>query len=204
MSKALLFAFLVFAAGIASTLLHELGHCLSYWLQGVSAGMSLTKEFPLRDISALEYAVGSAGGPLANLTLLTVSLLLFGTSPAGRGTKMVLSAVVLANVFYFVLRGLVALLRRRGGELSDVAGLVGLGFEAVVLAYAAISIGALFVWMRLKGIRLSFAHVGSFLALLVGYLFFMAGIESIDSRWFWSQFPTIQIDDGRTYNEKPR
>jgi len=60
--RALTFASLVFLAGIVSVLFHELGHCLFYWLQGVPAAMSFVKEFPLRDITASEYAVVVDGG----------------------------------------------------------------------------------------------------------------------------------------------
>ncbi len=204
MSRALIFSLLVFSAGIVSTLLHEFGHCLFYWLQGVPAAMSLVKEFPLRDLTAAEYAVGSAGGPLANVVLVGVAIWLYKRHANSSRLRTVLSAFILANVFYFILRGLIALLKGRGGELGDVAGLVGLGFGSVVILYGAISVGVLYYWMKLGGIRLSFRTAGSFVALLVGYVFVMVGMESIDSRLFWNKFPTIRIDDGRTYNEPLR
>lgn len=51
--------FLLFT--LLSALLYEAGHCLFYWAQGIPAGMFLVKEYPLRDITDLEYVLGSAG-----------------------------------------------------------------------------------------------------------------------------------------------
>ena len=201
MYRALMFAALVFLAGIVSVLIHELGHCLFYWLQGVPAAMSFVKEFPLRNITASEYAVGSAGGPFANVVLVGLSIWLYKKYQNRDTLRTIFSAFILANVFYFVLRGLIALLKRRGGELGDVAGLIGLGYVPVVVLFGTISVGALYYWMKLGGIRFSLRTVGSFVALLVGYVIVMVGMESIDSKLFWHRFPTIQIDDGRTYNE---
>ena len=204
MYRALSFALLVFAAGIVSALLHEFGHCLACWLQGVPAAMSLAKEFPLRDITANEYAIGSAGGPIASAVVLGVSMRLFSRSSDAGNRRAVPSAFVLANVFYFTLRGLISLLKRRGGELSEIAGLVGLGYGSIVILYAMISVVALYSWMRIGGVRFSARAVGSFVALLVGYVFVMGGVESLDSRLFWERYPAVEIDDGRTYNEPVR
>ena len=202
--RALVFTLLVIAAGVVSTLLHEFGHCLFYWIQGVPAAMSLMKEFPLRDITAREYAIGSAGGPFASAVLLGTSIWLFKKRFDARGLRAVLSAFVLANVFYFMLRAVISLLKRRGGELSDIAGLVGLEYGSIVMLYATISLGALYIWMRIGGVRLSIRGVGCFLGLLVGYMLVMVGVESLDSRLFWGKYPVVQIVDGRTYNEPVR
>jgi len=202
MSRALAFALLVFAAAIVSALVHELGHGVFYWLQGVPAGVSLVKEFPLRDITASQYAVGSLGGPVASLVLLAVSCHLYGRAGGAPRRRSVASAFVLANVLYFVLRGLIAVLKRRGGELDDIAGLVGLGHPAVVLAYAVISAAALTYWMRVGRVRATPRAAGAFVALLAGYVVVMTGLEVVDQALFWHRFPTVQIDDGRTYNEQ--
>ena len=204
MNRALKFALLVFGAGIVSTLLHEFGHCLFYWFQGVPAAMSLVKEFPLRDITAREYAIGSAGGPFVNVVMIGMCVWLFRKISEEHKLRTVLSAFILANVFYFILRSFIALLKRRGGELSDIARMAGLGYGSVVILYAGISFVALYCWMRIGGIKLSIRSVGAFVALLMGYLFLMVGMESLNSRLMWEKYPAIQIDDGRTYNEPIR
>jgi hypothetical protein len=200
MLRALTFTSMVLVATVVSVLLHETGHCLLYWLQGIPAARSLVKEFPLRDVTVLEYAIGSTGGPLASLALLGTCLWLYRRKANDTRWSMALSAFILANLFYFILRGLISLVKRRGGELGDMASLIGLSYGSVVLVYAVISIVALYAWMKLAGIRLSPRAAGSFVALLIGYLFFIVGLETIDQRLFWGKFPAIQIDDGRTYS----
>ena len=200
MRQTMTFALFVYGAGIASMLAHELGHCLFYWMQGVPAGMSLMKEFPLRNVTASEYALGSAGGPFTNIVLITVSLWLYKRHLNNPTFRMIFSSFIVGNVCYFVLRGLIALLKKRGGELTDIAGMLGLGYGPIVFVYGAISVAALSYWMRLGGIKWSFRRASAFLALLAGYVLVMVGIETIDSRLFWSRFPTIEIDDGRSYN----
>ncbi len=201
MKKGLVYALLVFTAGIVSTLLHELGHCLFYWFQGVPAAMSLAKEYPLRDITAAEYAIGSAGGPLINLILLGMAAWLYRKYKENPKLRRLFSALMLANVFYFLLRGIISLLKRRGGELGDIAGLLGLDYRAVVAAFGVICAAALIFWLKVSKERLSFRKALAFLALLIGTVFVMAGLEAIDKSLFWNKFPTIQIDDGRTYHD---
>jgi len=58
----LIFIFWTLIGVILSGPFHEFGHCVFYWAQGISAAMSLTKEFPLHDISVNQYALGSFGG----------------------------------------------------------------------------------------------------------------------------------------------
>ena len=200
MSQCVTFPLLVFMAGIVSALFHEFGHCVFYWLQGIPAAMSLVKEYPLRDITAHEYAIGSVGGPLASLLALTMSVWLLGRHATSRRAKPALSALVLASVFYFVLRGLIAVLKRSGGELEDIAGLVGLDYRAMVVLYAIIVACALFCYVKVAGVRVGLFTTGSFLALFVGYVFVMVSVETLDASLFWKRFPAIQVDDGRTYN----
>ena len=200
MSQRVTFPLLVFLAGVVTALFHEFGHCVFYWLQGIPAAMSLVKEYPLRDITAHEYAIGSIGGPLASLLALTVSAGLLGRRATSQRAKPALSALVLASVFYFILRGLIAVLKRSGGELEDIAGLVGLDYRAVVVLYVIIVVCALFYYVKVAGVRVGLFATGSFLALFVGYVFVLASVETLDTSLFWKRFPAIQIDDGRTYN----
>ncbi|MHC5212190.1 MAG: hypothetical protein ACYTG2_15840 [Planctomycetota bacterium] len=203
MRRFLTFALLLFLAAIASTLIHEFGHCLSYWAQGVPAGMSLVKEFPLRDITAREYALGTLGGPIASAALLVFSVFLYGRPGRPPEQRRILSALVLASVLYFILRGLIAVMKQRGGELTEIGGLVGLGYLPVVLVYAVLGIGGLCYWMKVGRVRPGVRTTGAFVGLLVGYLIVLVSLESLDQRLFWHRFPTVQIDDGRTYNEPP-
>jgi hypothetical protein len=201
--KALRFLAFLALAAVVSTLLHEFGHCVFYWIQGVPAGMSLTKEFPLQDISATQYAVGSVGGPAASLGLLVLATVLFRKCSASEKLRDVFSALILANVYYMVLRSLIALLKGEGGELDSIAGLVGLDFRAVVVVLLVVTVVCVYVWIDAGGPRPNLRNATFFVLLLTFYVFLVVGLESIDSSLFWRKFPTIEIDDGRTYNAPP-
>ncbi len=198
--RALRFLALLALAAVASTLLHELGHCVFYWIQGVPAAMSLTKEFPLRDITAAQYAVGSVGGPAASLGLLVLATVLFRKYSAREKLRDAFSALILANLYYIVLRSLIALLKGEGGELDSIAGLVGLDYRAVVVVFLVVAVICVRVWIRAGGPRPNARNWATFVLLLIGYIFLVVGLETIDRKLFWGKFPTIEIDDGRTYN----
>lgn len=197
---AIRFTLLVFAAAIVSTLLHELGHCVFYWLQGIPAAMSLTKEYPLRDITATQYAIGSVGGPFSNMVQIVVAAWLYQSESFTRMRKQLLSAFILANVFYFILRGLLALLKRRGRELDSAANLIGMDYRVVVAVFFCIALIVLYLWIKASKTRITLRRSLAFVGLFFGYFVVMVGVQVFDQELFWRKFPTIQIDDGRVYN----
>lgn len=195
------FLMLVVAAGIVSTLLHELGHCVFYWLQGIPAGMSLVKEYPLIDITAHQYGIGSAGGPLINIILILLSCLLLLRYKKRTKAWNLLSAFVLANAFYFIIRSLEALLKGEGGEIQSAAELVRLNYFFVVALFSIITLTVLILWICKFEIRMSIRNAGYFLLLFITFVTVISVIHAIDSNLFWQRFPAIKIDDGRVYNQ---
>ncbi|MGW8267597.1 MAG: hypothetical protein ACWGSQ_14625 [Longimicrobiales bacterium] len=191
--------FLLFT--LLSALLHEAGHCLFYWAQGIPAGMSLVKEYPLRDITDLEYAVGSAGGPLSNLAQLVLGFVWVSRAKAGSRSRVAGVAFLLANVFYFLIRGGLALLKGEGGELTDAGSLIGLPFQGAIILFFLISI-ATATWMQ-RTLRYPIARTFAFRlpVLLLLYFVFLIALETADRALFWERFPTVEIGDGRLYNE---
>jgi hypothetical protein len=157
--KALQFIGLFFLVALVSALLHEFGHCLLYWAQGIPAGMSMVKEYPLRNITDSEYAVGSLGGPLSNLVQLSIGLVWVTRAKAKTGLQRVGLAFVLANVCYFLVRSGIALLSGDGGELTDAAGLIGLTYQGAIVLFLLISAGALLWTARAARLRFSFGLV---------------------------------------------
>jgi hypothetical protein len=103
-------------------------------------------------------------------------------------------------IYYVVLRSLIALLKGEGGELDSIAGLVGLDFRAVVVVFLVVTVICIHVWIRAGGPRPNVRNSAAFLLLLFFFVFLVVGLESIDSSLFWGKFPTIEIDDGRTFN----
>lgn len=197
------FLMLVVAAGILSTLLHEFGHCVFYWIQGIPAAMSLVKEYPLIDITAHQYGIGSAGGPLVNIILIILSFLLVRKYKKRTPTWNFLSALIFANAFYFMLRSLEALLKGEGGEIESAANLVGLNYFFIVALFFFITLTILTLWILKFGVRISIRNGGYFLLLFIAFVASILVVHSIDRNLFWQRFPAIQIDDGRIYNKAP-
>jgi hypothetical protein len=194
---------LLIVAAIVSTLLHELGHCVFYWAQGIPAAMSLTKEYPLMDITAGQYAIGSAGGPLFSIAVVVLAVWLYRRRREAGPLKDFLSALILTGVFYFVLRSLIALLKGRGGELESAASLLSLDYRAAIVVFLAVVVVSLYLWIRAGGPRFSLKHAGYFVVLLIGYVIFVVALESLDQSLFWAKFPSVEIGDGRVYNAHP-
>lgn len=185
---------------VVSILLHELGHCLLYWIQGIPAGMSLAKEFPLRDISAQEYAIGLVGGPLANLVLLGIAVWSIRRTEPHTLVRRAAGALLLANVFYFLWYSVIAALRREGGELGSVGKLAGWDYRPILVVLVVIAALALLWWASIERIRMTPRTAVALVALLASYVLVVVLLEAVDQRYFWERFPTIQISDGRVYN----
>lgn len=203
MRDRLRFLLLLIVAAVVSTLLHELGHCVFYWVQGIPAAMSLTKEYPLTDITASQYAIGSAGGPIFSIAVVLLAVSLYRKPRATGALKDFLSALILTGVFYFVLRSLIALLKGRGGELESAASLLGLDYRAAIVVFVAMTVMSLYLWIRAGGPRFNLKHAGYFVVLLIGYVIFVIALESVDQSLFWGRFPSVEIGDGRVYNPHP-
>jgi hypothetical protein len=203
MRDRLRFLLLLIVAAIVSTLLHELGHCVFYWAQGVPAAMSVTKEYPLTDITASQYAIGSAGGPLFSIAAVVLAVSLYRRRREAGPLKGFLSALILTGAFYFILRSLIALLKGRGGELDSAASLLGLDYRAAIVVFVAVIAVSFYLWIRAGGPRFSLKHAGYFVVLLIGYVIFVVALQSIDQSLFWAKFPSVEIGDGRVYNAHP-
>lgn len=195
------FLMLVPAAAIFSALFHEFGHCVFYWIQGIPAGMSFVKEYPLIDLTAYQYGIGSAGGSIFSVILVVLSFLIVKRCRKRSHTWNILSAIILANVCYFIMVGFLALLKGDGDELESVGNLIGLHYLFIIALFIFITLIILTLWIRRFEIRMTIRNGGYFLLLFVVYFASIIIVHSIDRNLFWQKFPAIQIDDGRIYNE---
>nr|NQU91328.1 hypothetical protein [Bacteroidota bacterium] len=194
------FLFLVIVTGIISTLLHELGHCIFYWIQGIPAGMSLVMEFPLVDISARQYSIGSLGGPLVSIILFIGSWFMIRNSKKKSAKWNIFSAFLLANSFYLIFRSLLALAKNYGGEIESMMNLFGLNFYTAAIAFPVLAIAILILWIRKFNIRISLKNAGYYVLLFIAYMATILVMEEIDSNHFWGNFPSIQIEDWGIHN----
>ena len=197
------FLLLFLLAGIASILFHEWGQCLFYWAQGIPAAFSLTKEFPLQNITERQYAIGAAGGPLASIILFVGSYLLIRRGKYAGGMLAVLDTVFLANSCYLFLRAFLALLKRSGGELEDAARLAGFGYEFVVVLFLAAAALGLILWMRARAVPFRIGKIGTYLVLFLIFSALVVGLSELDRAWLWPKFPPVHIEGRGWYHPPP-
>ncbi|MBU1012328.1 MAG: hypothetical protein KKG99_04935 [Bacteroidetes bacterium] len=194
------FLLLVIAVGVISTLLHELGHCIFYWIQGIPAGMSLVMEYPLIDITATQYGIGSLGGPIVNIVLIIGSFYLIRKHEKKSIKWTIYSAIIIANTFYFIFRSIIAIKKNYGGEIESIMNLAGLNFYPAVILFLVLSLSILVWWVYKFKLKISFTHILFYFMLFILYLAVHIIMENIDSNFFKDKFPTIKIDNVKTHN----
>ncbi|MBN2414512.1 hypothetical protein JXO52_01650 [bacterium] len=191
---------LVMIIGVISTLLHEAGHCLFYRVQGIPAGMSLVMEFPLIDITAKQYGIGSFGGPLVNVLLVIFGYYFVRKYEKKSRQWTIFSAILLANAFYLIFRSILGVAKHDGGEIESMMNLVGLNFYPAAFLFLILALLILVSWIRMFKIKISLGNISYFVLLFVSYLVAIILMEAIDTNYFWKKFPTITIEDVRTHN----
>ncbi len=200
MKYRLKFLFLVIIIGIVSTLLHELGHCIFYWIQGIPASMSLVMEFPLINITAKQYGIGSIGGPLVNI-LLFIGGYYFAIKYDKKSNKWnICSAIIIANSFYLIFRIIIGLAKNNGGEIESIMNLIGLNFYTAAVLFLLLSFTILILWARKFKIKYSLGNFSYYIFLFILYLITILCMEAIDTKYFWEKYPTIEIEDVRIHN----
>jgi len=194
------FLLLVLVTGIISTSLHEFGHCIFYWIQGIPASMSLVMEFPLVDITAKQYGIGSAGGPLINILLIFGAYFLVRNQEKKSFKWNLFSAVIVANSFYLIFRSLLGWVKNDGGEIESCMQLIGLNFYVAAVLFLVLSVTILALWLRKFKIKISIKNIGYYLLLFIAYLAVIMVMETIDTKYFWKKFPSVEIGNGRIHN----
>jgi hypothetical protein len=199
-----LFILIFFSATVISILIHEIGHCIFYWIQGIPASLSLTKEYPLQDITVQNYRIGSLGGPVTNFIQIIIVLILIRKYHSNRILNMVLVSFLLVNIYYFIFRSLIAILKRDGGELEDAANLFGLNYWMFIVLFLTVTVIIMYIWIKWDSIRINFTNVFRFIGLLIAFVVIVVMLETVDKKLFWAKFPKIEIDDGRVYHDPQR
>ena len=199
-----LFILIFLLAAIISVLIHELGHCIFYWIQGIPASLSLTKEYPLQNITVQNYRIGSLGGPVTNIIQVFTALILLRRFKEHLILNMVFTSFLLANIFYFLFRSLIAILKKDGGELEDAANLFGLNYWMLVIIFITVTIIIMYIWIKRDSIKLNLKNIFRFIGLFITFVVIIIMLETIDKKFFWAKFPKIEIDDGRVYHDPDR
>lgn len=196
------FLILVIISGVVSTLFHEFGHCVFYWTQGIPASMSLVMEFPLIDITAKQYGIGSAGGPLVNILLIVCASFFVRRYKKKSIEWSLFSALIIANSFYLIFRAILGLAKNNGGEIESAMNLIGLNFYTAAALFLVLAISAVILWIRKFSISISLRNLSYYVLLFISYLMIIMVMEEIDTKYFWNKYPTIEIENLRIHNPK--
>ena len=181
---------------------HEFGHCVFYWIQGIPASMSLTKEFPLRDITVREYALGSFGGIffswLALLFFFVLQDWLLRKNKKGKEKFSFLflgqNMIGFISLLQFFLKG------DSPGEFRFAETQIGLPKHSLLWLTVLLSLILLILFLSRLRIRIRLKEISFFFSIFVLSLLCVGLIEELDKNLFWHKFPTIKIGDVKVYN----
>ena len=177
--------------------MHEVGHLLFYWAQGIPAGISLVMEFPLIDITEKQYSIGSLGGPLMSLTLFLGSWFTVKRYEKKTLEWSIFSAFIISNSYYLLFRTFLGYAKGDGGEIESAMKLFGLNYHVAAAVFILLALIVLFLWGRRFNIKFSITNVGYYFLLFVVYLLAIFSMEWIDSFYLWDRFPRIRIGEDR-------
>lgn len=200
--KILIFIFWTLIGVVLSGPFHEFGHCVFYWIQGVPASMSLTKEFPLRDISTNQYALGSFGGILFSwlAIILLFSLQNFLTKKNKKG-ETVFQALFMGQVMIGLIYMLEFVLKGDSpGELLSAEKLIHLPRNSLTWFTFVLALMFLFVFLKKSRIRIGLKQVMFFLLLFLLSVICVIILGELDKK-LWQKFPIVKIGDAMIYNE---
>lgn len=188
----------VFIGGV----LHEFGHCLFYWLQGVPAAMSLTKEFPLRDISINQYVFGSTGGIIFTWgSMIFFFLWQNHLRRQNLQAKPVVAALFLGQINIGLVYTLLSLLKGESpGELRAIEKALTLPSNTIIFLTLGLTLLLLVLFLRNFGRTIKLNDLLFFLFLLFLSLFFLGVVSELDKS-FWRKFPSVKVGEQMVYNE---
>jgi hypothetical protein len=181
----LLFALVIVGAGGV----HEPGHAVAAWLQGVGAVPTLMKEYVLRDeIEWHQYVWIAFGGVAGSALTVVVAVIWFVRRPAGWGEPVLAGSLLtpLAYTLRFLLVG-------RGHDgLEWQAAQTAFGANptghAVDLIFLVLFFVGSVVWVARKRVTLTASSFGKgAVLLLIGIALLIAlqvGNNALFDRWF--------------------
>jgi len=197
-----LIAFVQIGVGIAA-FIHEFGHWVFYRIQGIPAAISLVKEFPLRDLSVREYAVGSWGGIIFNWIWLIVlcAMIRISASGAGRLKKLIPNSLFWGQCIVLLLYALLLFKGQDKTEFIYAQGLFHLPKYSIVIFNLILTAAAIIFVMRWNRQKLKISTIVIALATGIVSVVFLSLLETYDAETNWRKYPTISVGDDMLYNE---
>lgn len=188
---------------LSSILLHEFGHCVFYWVQGIPCSMSLVKEYPLQDISVEQYAIGSWGGIVFNWIFL--ALLYFLTLWFTK--KEMHLPVYFSRAFFYgqsIVLFLYAIFLFKGVDKTEFVyaqNLFNLPNFSIIIFTLAFTIVMFYLFIKKQKYKLTLGKAGLTFLVIVICLFFLVFLEDYDTKTNWHKYPAIKIGNDMIYND---
>lgn len=188
-SRTLRFIILFAASIVGAGFVHELGHAVAAWVQGVGAVPTLMNEYLLRDeIQWNQYVWIALGGPVGSVLAVVVAAICFLRRPGG-SEEAVLAGALLMPIAYSVR---FLLLGRGHDALEWQAAQSALGADAaghaVDLVFLVLCLVGGVVWAVRRRDRLIASSLGKAIGLaVVGIallVILQVGNKALFNRWF--------------------
>ena len=162
--------------------------------------MSLVMEFPLIDITARQYGIGSAGGPIVNIVLIVAAYFLVLKQEKKSVAWTIYSAIIISNSFYLIFRSILGIIKNDGGEIESSMNLIGLSFYHAAILFLVLAFTILVLWLRKFKLKKTLVNIGYYMLLFISYLVIIMVLEAIDTKYFWGNYPSVEIGNGRIHN----
>lgn len=189
---------------LSSILLHEFGHCVFYWMQGIPCSMSWVKEYPLQNLSVEQFAIGSWGGIIFNWILL---VLLYLLTLWFLKKEMHLSSYFSRAFFYgdSILLFMYAIFFFKGADKMEFVyaqNLFNLPNFSIIIFTLVFTIVLFYFFIKKQKYNLTLGKAGlAFLVLVISF-FFLVILEDYDAKTNWNKYPAIKIGNNTVNNNE--
>ena len=188
---------------VIAAFIHEFGHWVFYRIQGIPTAVSLVKEFPLRDLSVREYAVGSWGGIVFNWMWLIIlcAIIRISASGDGRLKKLILNSLFWGQSIVLLLYVLLFFKGEDKTEFFYAQSLFHLPKYSIIIFSLILTTATVVLVMRWNRQKLSISAIVTALATGIVSVVFLSLLETYDAKTNWHKHPTISVGDEMLYNE---
>jgi hypothetical protein len=184
------FAIIFIATLIASCFLHEIGHAIAGWVQGIVVVPTPLKEYVLQDQVEWHKEIWISLGGVVTTVLLTLGVLIWYKVSKWRMSDAVLGGILLTPCTYTIL---FLLLGRGHDALEWQAAQTAIGAEPsghlIDLIMAVLFFAGIVLWVAKKGRQLGIMSIVKAIGLLFAGFVFLIGLQ-IGNNFVFDRFFT--------------
>jgi len=184
----------IFVASIIGACLHELGHSIAGWVQGVGVIPTPFKEYVLQDRIEWHQQTWIAFGGVAATVLLVSGVLVWYICKDGVYSDPILAGVLLTP-FAYTVRFLLVGRGHDGVEWQAAQSALGANpsGHAVDIVFLVLCIQGILTWIVLRRASLSLSTFTRAAGLAVIGIVVLVALQVFNNAMFDSFFPNVQI-----------